>query len=69
MAKVILDVIGIAHRIEVIFMTGEAISWRTGISTGMAGDTFQQNMRAGQRKLGLAVIENHFVPVIGGMTL
>ena len=60
--------IRIVDVIIIVLVATPAICRRTGITVGIAVDTLQRRVRAGKRKLGLAMIENRRAPAIGGMT-
>ena len=58
MIKIITDMIRIADTVKIRFMTGKTGLRRGDITAGMALDTAQGKVRAGQRESGLIVIKN-----------
>jgi len=61
-------VIGIGGVVIIRLMAGIAVGRCSGIAAGVAGKTWQHGMRAGQRKVGLIVVESRWRPGISRMT-
>ncbi len=62
-------VIGVGGVIVIILVTGETDRQRSRIPAGVTIDTIQKRMRAGYRKLRLAVIERACIPAFCSMAL
>lgn len=60
-------VVGIIGIIIIVLMTGIAIPGRAAVAVGMAIQALQADMRAGERKLSLIVIEGCRLPGSGAM--
>jgi len=61
--------IGIGGVVVIVLVAGETGGGGVAVTAGVAGDTGQNHMRAGQRELGLIVVEIRRRPAIGGVAL
>jgi len=64
-----LKMIGIGGAIIVARVAGVTVGRRILVTVGVAGNAFERKMSAGQRELGLAVIELRRAPAARGMAL
>ena len=62
------DVVGIRRRLKIIFVTGNAGGWRSGIPGTVAAQTIQPDVRTGQREIGGVMVKRRRFPCGSAVT-